>query len=389
MITLNKRKITVVTGTRAEYGLMRWIIQYLKDDSEVELHLIATGMHLSSEFGMTYQTILEDGFTISKKIELLLSSDTSIGISKSMGLGMISFAEAYAELDPDIVLVLGDRFEIFSAVASAMVSRIPVAHIHGGEATEGLIDESIRHSITKMSHLHFTSTEEYMKRVIQLGEQPNRVFNTGSPGIDNISKLRLLNRQELETAINFTINNKCFLVTFHPVTLEHKSAEVQFCELLDALDTFVDYKIIFTMPNADTDGRIIITRIQNFVSKNSNKSIAFTSLGQVRYLSALKYVNMVIGNSSSGLTEAPSFKIPTVNIGDRQKGRIKAKSVIDCEPIKNEIIKAISIGLSEDFQSKLHDVKNPYGTGGASDLIVQILKSVNLKGILKKEFYNI
>ncbi len=384
-----KRKICVVTGTRAEYGLLRWIIQFINDDPDLELQIIATGMHLSPEFGLTYKSILDDGFSISKSIEVLLSSDSPIGLSKSMGLGMISFGEAYGELKPDIILVLGDRFEIFSAVASAMVSRIPVAHIHGGEATEGLIDEPIRHSITKMSHIHFTATDEYRNRVIQLGENPNRVFNTGTPGLDNIDRIQFLNKMEFEKSIDFEIGENCFLVTFHPVTLESGTASEQFDELLSALETFQDFKIIFTMPNADTEGRVIIEKIQKFVARNSSLAIAFISLGQLRYLSALKHVKMVIGNSSSGLAEVPSFKIPTVNIGDRQKGRIKAESVIDCLPEGHDIIRAINVGLSAEFQEKLKTVVNPYGSPGASRRIVDLLKIVDLRNILKKEFYNI
>lgn len=384
-----KRKILVITGTRAEYGLMRWIIQYLHDDSEIELQIVATGMHLSPEFGLTYKNIIQDGFKINKKVEMLLSSDTFIGLSKSMGLGMISFSEVYDDLSPDIILVLGDRFEIFSAVAAAMVSRIPVAHIHGGEATEGLIDEPIRHSITKMSHIHFTATEVYRNRVIQLGEQPVTVFHTGTPGLDNISNLKLYDKIEFEKSINFEIGEKCFLVTFHPVTLEKGTSAYQFDEILAAIEYFKDYKVIFTLPNADTDGRIVIEKIQGYVSLNSNRAVVFTSLGQIRYLSALKYVSMVIGNSSSGLMEAPSFKIPTINIGDRQQGRIKADSVIDCLPSKEEIIKSISLGLSVEFQAKLLNVQNPYGIGGASKKIVEILKNIDLKNILKKQFYNI
>lgn len=384
-----RRKICVVTGTRAEYGLLRWIIQFINDDPELELQIIATGMHLSPEFGLTYKSILEDGFTISKKIEVLLSSDSPIGLSKSMGLGMISFAEAYADLNPDVILVLGDRFEIFAAVSSAMVSRIPVAHIHGGEATEGLIDEPIRHSITKMSHIHFTATEEYRKRVIQLGERPERVFNTGTPGLDNIARLKLLSKEEFQKAIDFNIGDNCFLITFHPVTLETGTASEQFDELLQALDSFSEFKIIFTMPNADTEGRIIIEKIQKYVASNPKRAVSFVSLGQLRYLSALQFVTMVIGNSSSGLSEVPGFKIPTINIGERQRGRIKAESVIDCEPEKGAIVRAINQGLSSDFQLILEKVQNPYGSAGASKKIVDLLKSVNLKNILKKEFYNL
>jgi len=386
---MKTRKILVVTGTRAEYGLMRWIIQYLNDDPEIELQLVVTGMHLSPEFGLTYKNILDDKFIIQRKVEILLSSDTPIGLSKSMGLGMISFSEVYEDLKPDIILVLGDRFEIFSAVSAAMVSRIPVAHIHGGEATEGLIDEPIRHSITKMSHIHFTATEEYKSRVIQLGEQPRNVFNTGTPGLDNIHHLKLLDRRSFEKSIGFEIGEKCFLVTFHPVTLEYNTSNNQFDELLKALDSFKDFRIIFTFPNADTDGRVIVEKINKYTAENPGRAIAFNSLGQLRYLSALQYVDMVIGNSSSGLTEVPSFKIPTVNIGDRQKGRSKAKSVLDCLPTSASITAAINSCLQDDFQKMLNSVENPYGIGGASQKIVDILKSINLQGILKKEFYNL
>jgi GDP/UDP-N,N'-diacetylbacillosamine 2-epimerase (hydrolysing) len=287
-------------------------------------------MHLSPEFGLTYKEI-EKEFKINKKIEMLLSSDTSVGISKSMGLAQISFAESYDELKPDIVIVLGDRYEIFSATSAAMIARIPIAHIHGGEKTEGAFDESISHSITKMSHLHFTATEEYKNRVIQLGEHPSRVFNVGGMGIENIKRLKLLSKDEFEKSIEFKLNIKNILVTFHPVTLENSTAKEQFQELLDAIDELEDTNIIFTKANSDTDGRVINQMIDEYVTKNSHKSIVFTSLGQLRYLSALQYVDAVVGNSSSGLAEAPSFKIGTINIGDRQKGRIKASSVIDCE----------------------------------------------------------
>ena len=385
---MKKRKICVMTGTRAEYGLLYWLMKEIESDKDLELQLIATGMHLSPEFGLTYK-IIEKDFKIDKKIEMLLSSDTSVGISKSMGLAQISFAEAYDELNPDIIVVLGDRYEIFSAVSAAMIARIPIAHIHGGEATQGLIDESIRHSITKMSHLHFTATTEYQNRVIQLGEHPSRVFNVGGLGIDNIKKLQLLSKEEFEKSIGFKLNKKNILVTFHPVTLEKSTSKEQFKELLDAIDELSDTNIIFTKANSDTDGRIINQMIDDYVSKNSNKAISFTSLGQLRYLSALQFVDAVVGNSSSGLIEAPTFKIGTINIGDRQKGRIKAKSVIDCKPKKEEIKKAFNKLYSKEFQNMLKKVKNPYGDGMASKKIVNILKSVKLKDILKKSFYDI
>lgn len=383
------RKICVVTGSRAEFGLLYWLIKYIDEDESLELQLIVTGMHLSPEFGLTYKAIEDGGFGIAKRVEMLMSSDTAIGISKSMGLGMISMSEVYHELHPDLIVVLGDRFEIFSAVATAMVSRIPVAHIHGGEATEGAIDESIRHSITKMAHLHFPSTSEYGKRVIQLGEHPDRVFTTGTPGIDNIYNLDLLNRSELEASIDFKLGDKSALVTFHPATLEETSTFKQFNEILTALDSIEDLKIVFTKPNADSEGRIIISLIDEYVLKNSEKACSFASLGQLKYLSALKHVDIVIGNSSSGLIEAPSFYVPTVNIGDRQRGRIRGETVIDCSVEKDEIANSIRLGLSSDFRNKIVNSKNPYGSAGASVRIKDIIKSYPLEGILKKEFYQI
>lgn len=383
------RKICVITGTRAEYGLLFWLMKFLDDEEKVDFQLIVTGMHLSPEFGLTFKEIENQGFKINRKIEILLSSDTSVGISKSMGLAQISFAEAYNELNPDIIVVLGDRFEIFAAASSAMICKIPIAHIHGGEATEGLIDEPIRHSITKMSHIHFTSTAEYRKRVIQLGENPDRVFNVGTPGIDNIFNLDLLSKTDFEKAIDFKLNKRNFLITFHPVTLEENTASNQFSNLLKALDSFEDTNFIFTKPNADTDGRVIIDLIDQYVSNNSTRACAFTSLGQLRYLSALQYVDVVLGNSSSGLIEAPSFNVATINIGDRQKGRIKAKSVIDCGNQKDEIALAINKALSPKFQEALKIVENPYGKEGASKKIFEILLGLELDNIVKKSFYNI
>ncbi|MCT7614598.1 UDP-N-acetylglucosamine 2-epimerase [Aliarcobacter butzleri] len=382
------KKICVVTGTRAEYGLLYWLLKEIEADKELELQLIVTGMHLSPEFGLTYKEI-EKEFKIDKKVEMLLSSDTSIGISKSIGLAQISFCEAFEELKPDILIVLGDRYEIFSATSTAMIARIPIVHLHGGETTEGAFDESIRHSITKMSHLHFTATEEYRNRVIQLGEHPSRVFNVGGMGIENIKRLKLLTKEEFENSIDFKLNKKNILVTFHPVTLENSTAQEQFQELLEVIDELEDTNIIFTKANSDTDGRIINQMIDDYVARNFHKSVRFTSLGQFRYLSALQYVDAMVGNSSSGLLEAPSFKIGTINIGDRQKGRIKADSVIDCSANKTDIEKAFEKLYSKEFQNSLINVKNPYGDGCASNKIIEVLKNVDLKNILKKSFYDI
>ena len=384
-----RRKICIITGTRAEYGLLYWLMKEIQEDADFALQIIATGMHLSPEFGLTYRQIEEDGFKIDRKIEMLLSSDTPVGISKSMGLGIISLAEAYADLKPDIVVLLGDRFEVFSAASAATISRVPIAHLHGGEATEGLIDEPIRHSISKMSHLHFTAAEEYRRRVIQMGESPARVFNVGGLGIDNIKKLTLLDRDEFEDSIDFKLSQKNLMITFHPVTLEHATAREQFQNLLDALDALDSTRFIFTKPNADTEGRVIIKMIDDYVSINSHKAIAFVSLGQLRYLSAMRFVDGVVGNSSSGLAEAPTFKIGTINMGDRQRGRMKANSVIDCEPTKGSILSAIRELYSEAFQDKLKNTKNLYGEGGAAKKIKKILKGTDLTDILKKEFHDL
>lgn len=360
----------------------------IKKSNALNLQIIATGMHLSPEFGLTYQEIENDGFKIDRKVDMLVSSDSMNGIVKSMGLGMIGFTDALTELKPDLIVVLGDRYEIFTGVTTAMIFRIPVAHLHGGEATEGLIDEPIRHSITKMSHLHFVAAEEYKNRVIQLGEQPENVFQVGGLGIDNIVKLNLLERKDFEESIDIKLGLKNLLITFHPVTLEENTSEKQMTELLNALSRLKDTHLIFTMPNADTDGRIIFRLIKEFVANHLNAKV-FTSLGQLRYLSCINHVDGVVGNSSSGLAEVPSFKKGTINIGDRQRGRIKAESVIDCEPTTESISNAIKKLYSTDFQETLKTVVNPYGTGGASEAIVKILEDISLDNILKKKFYDL
>ena len=381
------RKICVVTGTRAEYGLLFWLMKEIEADSELELQIIVTGMHLSPEFGLTYKEVEKD-FKIDKKIEMLLSSDTPVGISKSMGLAQISFAEAYDELKPDILIVLGDRYEIFSAASAAMISRIPIAHLHGGETTEGAFDESIRHSITKMSHLHFTAAEQYRNRVIQLGEHPSRVFNVGGMGIESIKRYKLLSKNEFEESIDFKLNKKNILVTFHPVTLENSTASEQFQNLLDAIDELEDTNIIFTKANSDTDGRIINKMMDEYVAKNLSKSICFTSLGHLRYLSALQYVDAMVGNSSSGLIEAPSFKIGTLNIGDRQKGRIMASSVIESTNDLESIRSGFEKLYSNEFSKELTNTINPYGNGESSIKIKDIIKKVSFTDILKKSFFD-
>lgn len=382
------KKVCVVTGTRAEYGLLRWVIDGIHRSNCLQLQLCVTGMHLSPEFGLTYKEIEKDGFSIDSKVETLLSSDSPSGISKSVGLGLIGFGDEFQRLKPDLVVLLGDRFEVFSAAAAATLARIPIAHLHGGEATEGLIDEPIRHSVTKMSHLHFVAADEYRKRVIQLGESPNHVWCVGGLGIDNIKKIKLLQKHELEESLGFSLGKRNLLITFHPVTLEENTASVQMSELLAAIDELVDTKIIFTMPNADTDGRELFNLIERFTKRNSN-SIAFTSLGQLRYLSCIKHVDAVVGNSSSGLIEVPSFKKATINIGDRQRGRIQADSVKGCAPDKQSILSAIKSVYEPQFQEKLKTIINPYGEGGASESVVKVIEQIDLKGILKKRFFDL
>jgi len=382
------KNICVVTGTRADYGLLRWVMEGIRNSQELGLQVIATGMHLSPEFGLTYLEIEKDGFYIDYKVEMLLSSDTSVGISKSMGLGIIGFADALNALKPDLLFVLGDRYEILASASAAMIARIPIAHSSGGETTEGAFDEAIRHSITKMAHLHFVEAEEYKQRVIQLGEHPDRVFQVGGLGVDNIYKMELHEKEELEEALDFKFAKKNLLITFHPVTLEHGTSAQQMGALLDALEKLGDTHLIFTMPNSDTDGRVLFQMIEKFVTKHRHAK-AFTSLGQLNYLSCIKYVDGVIGNSSSGLAEVPTFKKGTINIGDRQKGRLKAESVIDCEPNKKSISNAISLLYSSEFQKKLSKVKNPYGSAGGSETIIKILENITLDEILKKKFYNL
>jgi GDP/UDP-N,N'-diacetylbacillosamine 2-epimerase (hydrolysing) len=382
------RKICVVTGTRADYGLLRWVLKGIKDDADLNLQIIATGMHLSPEFGFTYKAIEADGFEIDRKVEMLTSSDTPVGIAKSMGLGMIGFADVLNELKPDLMVVLGDRFEIFAAASTALVARIPVAHLHGGETTEGAFDEAFRHSITKMSHLHFVAADEYKQRVIQLGEQPEHVFLVGGLGIDNIKRLQLLSRNALEADLGFKFGKNNLLITFHPVTLEDANAETQMKALLAALAKLEDTQLIFTMPNADTDGRTLIKMVEQFASQYTNAH-AFTSLGQLRYLSCIAQVDGVVGNSSSGLAEVPSFKKGTINIGDRQRGRLQATSVINCEPNQESIADAINILYSSSFQVDLSQVRNPYGEGGAAEKVVNTLKSIDIKNIVKKAFYDL
>ena len=382
------RTICVVSGTRADYGLLQWVMHGIRRDPALKLQVIATGMHLSPEFGLTYREIEADGFAIDRKLEILTSSDSAAGVTKSVGLGTIAFADAFAELKPGIVLLLGDRFEIFAAATAAMIANLPIAHLHGGEVSEGAFDDAIRHAITKMAHLHFVAAEPYRRRVVQMGESPERVFLCGGLGVDSIRKTPLLNRADLEAAMDFKLGMKNLLVTFHPVTLEPGAAPAQMAELLKALDSLKETHLILTMPNADTGGRELIRMIEQFVATRPHAR-AFTSLGQLRYLSCMAHVDGVIGNSSSGLAEAPSFKKGTVNIGDRQRGRLKAASVIDCEPNCASIVAAIDTLYSSPFQASLENVGSPYGDGGASGKIIDVLKHFDIDNITKKSFYNL
>ena len=384
------KKICVITGTRAEYGLLKPVIAKVDQDKDMELQLVVTGMHLSPEFGLTYQEIEQDGFRITERNEMLLSSDTSNGITKSIGLGIIGFADIFTRIMPDMVVILGDRYEALAAATAAMIHRIPIAHIHGGELTLGAVDDAIRHSITKMSALHFTSTEEYRKRVIQLGEQPERVFCVGALGVENIRGQKLFSKEALAQNIGFSLESPYVIVTFHPATLEDNTAGRQFENLLAAIDSFEEYHIIFTKANADADGRMINQKIDEYVKKNRNKAIAFASLGMIRYLSALKYCEMVIGNSSSGIIEAPTFRIPTVNIGSRQLGRVSADSVINCGNNTNEIIAAIKKAKMLVEESGLSNLINPYEKAGTSENIVSIIRKFVLQDTeFKKRFYDI
>lgn len=385
---MKKKKVCVITGTRAEYGLLRFVMDEIAKSDLLELQLIATGMHLSPEFGLTFKEIENDGFVIHKKVEMLLSADTSTAITKSIGLGMIGFADAIADLKPDLVLLLGDRFEILSAATAALISLIPIVHLHGGEITEGAFDESIRHSVTKMSHIHFVAAEEYRKRVIQLGEDPKYVFNVGGLGIDSIQKTKLLDQIELEKAIDFKFGKKNLLITYHPATLNEKTSAEHFYNLLEALEELKDTHLIFTLPNSDTGSRKIIEMIHEFVSNRPN-SKAFASLGSLKYFSCLQFIDGVVGNSSSGLIEVPYFKKGTVNIGDRQKGRLKAASVIDSAPDKSSILNSILSLYEPEFLKSLQSVSNPYGNGGASEKIVRILETLELSNLISKKFNDI
>lgn len=385
-----KRKIAVFTGTRAEYGLLYWIIKGLNERNDAELQLLVGGMHLSPEFGKTISGIIEDGFKVDETLEFLLSSDSPVGIAKSMGLATISAADCFERLKPDLLVVLGDRFESLAVCQAAMVAQIPIAHIHGGEITEGLIDEAVRHSITKMSHIHFTATDTYKERVIQLGESPELVFNFGAPGIDSIKNTKLLDKKTLSKELNFDIEESPYMmVTYHPVTLDKQGAIAGFKNLLKAISLFNNFKFIVTYPNADTFGRGLIEVLDNFKHDNPDQVLLVKSLGQLRYLSALKYSSLVIGNSSSGLIEAPSFNVPTVNIGNRQGGRVKGDTVVSCNDDHESILAAIKQVLTQDFKDRCKHAENPYGNGNSSSQILDKILNIDLEPLIHKRFYDL
>lgn len=385
-----RKKVCIVTGSRAEYDLFYPLLKELGKEPAFRTQIAVTGMHLSPRYGSTYRQILRDGFTIDEKVKIPLDDNTSAGIIRSVGLGMIGFSAAFKRLGPDFVVLLGDRFETYSAAAAAFIAGIPIAHLYGGELTEGSIDDAIRHSITKMSVLHFTSTEEYRRRVIQLGEEPDRVFNVGALGIDNIRNLKLLSRDELEKELKFGLGGRTMLATFHPATLERGVSGSQIAGVLSALRFFGDLRIVFTRPNSDIDSKIISRLIDKYVQGNPKKSMVVTSLGRLKYLSLLRSVDVVLGNSSSGIIETPSFGKPTVNVGDRQRGRIMAGNIIQCAPGRESVIRALKKAFSPEFRSSCRNVKSPYGNGSAAKKIVSILKRRSpVAGDLKKRFYDL
>ncbi|WP_418113758.1 UDP-N-acetylglucosamine 2-epimerase [Vibrio scophthalmi] len=381
------KKVAVFTGTRAEYGLLFWLLEDIQNDPDLTLQLLVSGMHLSPEFGDTYKQIEKDGFNIDEKIEILLSSDSAVGTAKSMGLGVLGFADALSRLAPDVLVILGDRFEALAAAQTAMILRIPIIHLHGGEITEGAYDDAIRHAITKLSYLHGTSTEEYRDRVIQLGESPVRVKNIGAIGLDHLSRATFMDVTELGESLNFAIQKPYFVVTYHPVTLGEEEPEKSFQALLDALDSYPEYQVILTYPNADDGGRRIIPMLEIYAASNPNRVLAIPSLGQVRYLSAIKNAAAVIGNSSSGIIEVPSFDVPTVNIGVRQKGRLAAKSVLNAEPTTLSIYSAINSAITKDYKVAGEVIVNPYGQGNASEQLIQMIREMKFNPC--KQFFDI
>lgn len=383
------RKIAVVTGTRADYGLLYPLLVELQQAKDFELQLVVSCMHWAKEFGETFQQIEEDGFTIDSKVDMLMSNDNAVGITKSVGLATINFADEFSRLDPDLIIVLGDRFEILAATQAAYMARIPVAHIHGGEISAGALDDGFRHVITKMSHLHFVAAEAYRKRVVQMGETPDRVFNVGAIGLDNLEILDLVDREQWQEDCDFQLGELNFLVTYHPATIEPARTRDCVANLLQALDEFPHAKILFTKSNADETGRLIGELLDYHGRYHPDNCKISTNLGSKYYLSALQHFDVVIGNSSSGLIEAPYFNKPTVNIGPRQNGRLKASSVIDCDDSVEGITQAVFKALSPDFQTSLSQVSSPYGRGNSAKKIIDILRQHNFKDLFRKRFYDL
>ncbi|GAC06783.1 MAG: UDP-N-acetylglucosamine 2-epimerase (hydrolyzing) [Alteromonadaceae bacterium] len=381
------RKIGVFTGTRAEFGLLYWLLKDIEKDPELDLKLFVSGMHLSPEFGLTYKSIESEGFKIDEKIETLLSSNSKIGVAKSIGLGVLGYTDALSRQKPDALVILGDRFEALAIAQTAMILGIPIVHLHGGEITEGAYDDAIRHAITKLSYLHMTSTDEHKRRVIQLGEAPERVFNVGAIGLDHLNRGSFMSVDELSDSLGFVIKRPYMLVTYHPVTLADEDPETSFKELLDSLSEFPEYQVILTYPNADNGGRSIIPLLENYANTNSERVIAIPSLGQKRYLSAVKHSAAVIGNSSSGIIEVPSLDVATINIGMRQKGRLAAKSVIHCKPYKKDIVNAIHTGITQAYKTNDEEIRNPYGQGDTSSQIITLIKKMTAKPY--KSFYDL
>ena len=377
---MNKRKICVVTGTRAEYGLFYPVMKKIQNSEKLELQVVATTMHLSQEFGNTYKQIEQDGFLVDAKVENLLASDSKSAVAKSTGLATMLLSDTFTKLQPDVVLLLGDRFETHAAATTAMLMNIPIAHIHGGEITEGAVDEQIRHSITKMSYLHFASTTEYGNRIIQMGEPPSRVFISGAPGIDNIKDIKLLEKTKLESELDWKFGEKSALFTFHPVTLINSDGHGEINQILYMIEQ-TGLNVLFTYANADNNGRMINQKIEEYCQKNPAKYKVVKSLGQLRYLSAMNYVDLLIGNTSSGIIEAASFNKPVVNIGERQKGRLQSGNVIDCSI--ETLSQAIEQALSNEFQANCKVLKNVYGDGNASEIIVDVLEIAEISVIKK------
>ncbi|MGH1429899.1 MAG: UDP-N-acetylglucosamine 2-epimerase [Neptuniibacter sp.] len=381
------KKVAVFTGTRAEYGLLYWLLNDIKNDPDLKLQLIVSGMHLSPEFGCTYKQIEVDGFFIDEKIEILLSSDTPIGAVKSIGLGVLGFADGLDRLKPDALVILGDRFEALAIAQTAMVMRIPIIHLHGGEITEGAYDDAIRHAITKLSYLHATSTEEHRSRVIQLGEAPNRVQNVGAIGLDHLKRSTFLSIAELSDSLGFCIDSPFFVVTYHPVTLGDEPPIESFQFLLEALDEFQEYQVLLTYPNADDGGRQIIPLIDDYAARNSERVYTTPSLGQTRYLSAVKHSVAVIGNSSSGIIEVPSFNVPTVNIGARQKGRLAARSVLNVSANKESMVNGIHEAINRSYKKPGEKIPNPYGQGDSSQKVIRMIKNLDFDPV--KSFFDL